>query len=75
MNISHVWAACYQHVEVSDTCRPVRTLLCFETGVLRFGFHQLKGKNVISDTCWQKGNHPSMFYLDNQEIRISGEQL
>jgi hypothetical protein len=27
MNISHVCTACYQHIELSDTC-PVSTLLC-----------------------------------------------
>jgi hypothetical protein len=42
MNISHVWAACYQPVEVSDTCRQVRILLCFDAGILRLGFQQFK---------------------------------
>jgi hypothetical protein len=75
MNISHVWAARYQHVEVSDTCRSVRTLLCFDARILRFGFQQFKCREVISGTCWQTWNRPSMFCLANQEIRISGGQL
>jgi hypothetical protein len=69
MNISHVWAACYQHVEVSITCRPVRTLLCFDAGIPRFGSQQFKCKKVISDNCWQTGNHPFMICLANQDIR------
>jgi hypothetical protein len=55
MNISHVRAACYQHVEVSDMCRPLRALPCFDAGVHRFGFQHLKCKKVLSDTCCQTG--------------------
>jgi hypothetical protein len=66
MNISHVWATCYQLVEVSDACRLVLTLLCFDAGIPRYRFQEFKCKKVISDTCWQTGNCPSMFCLANQ---------
>jgi hypothetical protein len=75
MNISHIWAARYLHIEVSDTCHPVCTLPCFDAGIFHFGFQQFKCKKVISGTCWQMGNHQSMFCLANQEKRISGGQL
>jgi hypothetical protein len=71
MNISHVWAARYQHVEVNNTCRPVRrpTLVCYDVSILLIGFQQFTCKKFISDTCWQTGNHPSVFCVSNQDIR------
>jgi hypothetical protein len=67
MNISHVWAARYQHVEERDTCRPVCTLVRFDAGILRFVFQQLKYEYIC--ICMHTGNHPSMFCLANQDIR------
>jgi hypothetical protein len=66
MNISHVRAACYQHIEVSDTCNLVRTLLCFDVGILRFGFQQFKCKKAISDTSWQMVNQSPVYVLYGQ---------
>jgi hypothetical protein len=38
MNVSHVCVACYQSLEVSDTCR---TLFCVDAGIPLTGFSNL----------------------------------
>jgi hypothetical protein len=51
MNISHTCRACYQHIQLNDTCHLVNTPLCFDAGVTYSGFRQFKCKKSISDTC------------------------
>jgi hypothetical protein len=63
MNISHVCAACYQNVEISDKRPPVK-YLCFDVGIQQF-----KGKKNISGISEHKGNNEAAFCLANQETR------
>jgi hypothetical protein len=68
MNISHLYILRYQNVEISDMCRLVSILPCFNTGIPHSGFQQCKRKST-SNTCRQTGNHPPVFRLAKKEIR------
>jgi hypothetical protein len=69
MNMPQVCTAHYQNVELSDTCRPVSTLLCLEAATLGAGSQEFEYKKGISNTCRQTRDHPPTFHLAIAETR------
>lgn len=71
MNISHFYATCYRDGEIRDTYHPVKSPLCFDTGIPHSGSMNLSVRRAYVTTDDRQGiRHSPVFCLANHEIEL-----